>query len=75
MRYALYFDVNCDSSALAEGLYNEAKNDLFHFVKTKQASHYVRLSGYGLEKDIEYCLTRDVANVLPVYKDGRLVIR
>jgi len=66
------FNINCDSSTIAEVLYNEAADDLYGFAKNKQASHYLRLSGYGLEKDIQYCLTPDVANVLPFYKDGRL---
>jgi len=30
-------------------------------MKEKNASHYQRLSGYGLEKDIKYCLTADIA--------------
>jgi len=31
--------------------------------------------GFGLEKDIRYCLTADGANVLPVYKDGKLAVK
>lgn len=68
------FQINCDSSRMAESLYGEAKSDLFNFMKEKNASHYLRLSGYGLEKDIRYCLAADGANVLPVYKNGRLVV-
>ena len=33
------------------------------------------LMGYGLEEDIRYCLTANTANVLPIFKDGRLVIK
>ena len=39
----------------------------------KNASHFKRLLNFGLEKDIIYCLTEDVADVLVIYKDGRLV--
>jgi len=42
-------------------------------MKAKNASHYQRLSGYGLEKDIRYCLTPDVAPVLPLYENGKLI--
>lgn len=70
-----YFSINCDSSQIASSLYEEAKDDLFEFVKTKNASHYQRLSGFGLEKDIRYCLTRDAANVLVVYDEGKLVAK
>ncbi len=67
-----HFDINCDSSQSAEHLYNLAKDDLFEFIKP--TSHYKRLSGYGLDKDIRYCLTPDAANVLPVYDNGKLIV-
>lgn len=69
-----HFDINCDSSAMALNSYRQALPDLYAYLQQNQASHYLRLSGYGLQKDIQYCLTPDVANVLPVYRDGRLVI-
>lgn len=67
------FQVNCDASQIAETLYLAAKDDLFSFMKQKNASHYNRLMGFGLEKDIRYCLTNDNANVLSIYTNGRLV--
>jgi 2-phosphosulfolactate phosphatase len=69
-----HFAINCDSSHMAESLYNAGKNDLYEFLKKNEASHYHRLTGFGLEKDIRYCLTEDAANVLPVYTDGRLIV-
>ena len=67
-----HFHINCDSSQIAETLYLDAHKDLYEFMKSKNASHYHRLMGYGLEKDIRYCLTPDVANVLPFYENGKL---
>lgn len=69
------FSINCDASKIAETLYSEAKGDLYEFMKLKQASHYLRLTGFGLEKDIRYCLTEDVDNVLPIYDSGRLMAK
>ena len=69
------FSVNCDASKIAETLYEEAKDDLYGFMKDKQASHYLRLTNFGLEKDIRYCLTIDVDNVLPMYDGGRLIAK
>lgn len=71
-RIADAFDVNCDSSKMAETLYRDAKKDLYGFMEKKQASHFLRLSGYGLQEDIRYCLTPNAANVLPVYSEGKL---
>lgn len=68
-----HFSINCDASKIAESMYLEAQPDLFGFMKKHQASHYLRLSGYGLDKDMEYCLTNDGANVLVIYKDGKLI--
>ncbi|HXB94015.1 MAG TPA: 2-phosphosulfolactate phosphatase [Puia sp.] len=69
-----HFSINCDSSQIAETVYLEGKKDLFEFMKAKDASHFHRLSGYGLEKDIRYCLTPDVAPVLPLYENGKLIV-
>lgn len=69
-----HFSFNCDSSRIAETVYQDGRNDLFGFMQTKNASHYHRLMGYGLEKDIRYCLTTDVAPVLPLYENGKLVV-
>jgi 2-phosphosulfolactate phosphatase len=69
-----HFSINCDSSQIAEALYLDARGDLFEFMKAKNASHYHRLNGYGLEKDIRYCLTPDVAPVLPLYENGKLIV-
>lgn len=74
-RIGKHFTINCDSSQFAHTLYNEAKTDLFEFMKAKNASHYNRLSGFGLEKDIRYCLTADLANTLVVYEDGKLLAK
>ena len=70
-----HFDINCDSSHMAEAMYEKGKKDLFSFSKNNNASHYHRLMNFGLEKDIRYCLTPDGANVLPVYNDGKLVAK
>ena len=72
-RIKKHFFVNCDSSKIAESLYNLASDDMFSFMEKTSASHFIRLLQFGLEKDIRYCLTEDIANVLVKYKDGRLI--
>ncbi|MEI8053579.1 MAG: 2-phosphosulfolactate phosphatase [Bacteroidota bacterium] len=67
-----HFTINCDASQMAEGLFLEAREDLYEFMKQKEASHYKRLTSFGLEKDIRHCLTSNTANVLPLYKEGKL---
>ena len=67
------FEMNCDSSGIALQMYMDAKKDLFSYMKEKRASHFVRLSGFGLDRDIKYCLTPDTANILCIYEDGKLV--
>ena len=69
-----HFSVNCDASHLAENLYTIAKDDMFEFMKANNASHYHRLMNFGLERDIRHCLTSDLANILPEYMDGKLVV-
>ena len=68
-----HFSINCDASQIALGLYKEAEEDLYEFMKRKEASHYKRLTSFGLEKDIRHCLTSNTANVLPLYTEGKLI--
>ena len=74
-RVAEHFQINCDSSQMARNLYTHARQDLFEFMRSNDASHYHRLTGFGLEKDIRHCLTEDIANILPEYVNGKLVVR
>jgi 2-phosphosulfolactate phosphatase len=69
-----HFHIRCDSTRLAYNMYRTAQSDLYEFMKVNDASHYHRLTNFGLEKDIRYCLTPDGANVLPMFKGDRLVI-
>jgi 2-phosphosulfolactate phosphatase len=67
-----YFTINgCDSSLMAENMYALHQHDLYGFIQ--KTSHWHRLAAYGLEKDLEYCITEDGANVLPVYTNNALV--
>ena len=67
-----HFTIHCDSSLMAELMYDAHKNDIHGFAP--QLTHYHRLvERFGLIEDIRFCLTEDVANVLPLYIEGKLV--
>jgi 2-phosphosulfolactate phosphatase len=67
------FNINCDASQMAEGLYHSAGKDMYGYMERVNASHFARLSSYGLQEDIKFCLTPDTSSALPVYKDGKLI--
>lgn len=67
-----HFAVHCDSSLMAEDIYHLHQADMKDFIRL--TTHWHRLAAFGLEKDLEYCVTEDVANVLPIYKNGDLVV-
>jgi 2-phosphosulfolactate phosphatase len=67
-----YFTIHCDSSLMAEDMYNLHCSDIYSFIR--KTTHWHRLAAFGLEKDLEYCVTPNVADVLPVYKDGALTV-
>lgn len=69
-----HFSINCDASHMAENLYNVAKDDLYGFMKANDASHYHRLTNFGLDKDLRHCFTSNQANILPEYINGKLII-
>lgn len=66
-----HFTIHCDSSLMAMDLYSMHRNDMNAFIR--RTTHWHRLASYGLEKDLEYCVTHDAANILPVYKNGDLI--
>jgi 2-phosphosulfolactate phosphatase len=70
-----FFSIECDASQIAQSIYLEAKNDINEFMRLHNASHYNRLINFGLIKDVEYCLTPDLANILPLYNDGKIQIK
>lgn len=67
-----HFQVFCDASLTAEILYRHTRNDTWAFIR--QSTHYHRLSAYGLEKDMQWCVTENIANVLPLYQAGALMV-
>ncbi len=67
------FDTENDSAIAALALYKMAQGDMLGFLKN--SSHAKRLKGLSIIKDIDFCLQRDVYDVLPVLKDGELVPR
>ena len=66
-----HFAIHCDSSLMAEDMYRLHKNDIKQFIR--KTTHWHRLAAYGLEADLEYCVTADQANVLPIYRNGDLI--
>ena len=68
------FSIHCDSSLMASAMFEKHKNNLMDFAPS--LTHYHRLvERFGLIEDIKFCLTNDVANVLPVYSDGKLITK
>ena len=65
------FTIHCDSSLMAQNIYSQHKHDLKSFIR--HTTHWHRLSQYGLEKDLEYCVSPDLANILPFYRNGDLI--
>ncbi|MFY7653073.1 MAG: 2-phosphosulfolactate phosphatase [Chitinophagaceae bacterium] len=70
-RVKQHFTIHCDSSLMAENMYVANKDKRYEFIR--QLTHWHRLEKFGLEKDLEYCVTEDVAPVLPFYRDGKLI--
>lgn len=52
-----------DSALMAQMLYDQGKNDLVGFIQ--KSSHAKRLSGFNIDKDIEFCMSMNKYNVVP----------
>jgi 2-phosphosulfolactate phosphatase len=63
----------CDAPLAAQHMYNQAKNNMMEFLKN--SSHVKRLAKLNIHKDIEFCLTPDQYNVVPVLENNILVAK
>jgi 2-phosphosulfolactate phosphatase len=61
-----------DSSIAAKYLYLSAKDNYMGYLKS--SSHRRRLKNLNLNEDIKYCLTPNQTDVIPILKNGKLVI-
>ncbi|MCB9447946.1 MAG: 2-phosphosulfolactate phosphatase [Flavobacteriales bacterium] len=65
------FSTTCDSAIAASHIFGIANYDLYRFLD--YSSHRIRLRQLKLEKDIRYCLQRDITDIIPVLKGDALV--
>ena len=64
------FGYACDAPIMAHRLYNQARHDLKGFLK--DSSHIQRLQRLNLEKDIDFCMTEDQYDVVPVIRNNSI---
>lgn len=64
------FSDACDAPLMARHLYNAAKVNLAKFLS--ESSHVRRLNKLNIHEDMEFCLTTDKFNVVPVLTNGVL---
>lgn len=69
------FAINCDSCLMAKEMYQLHMHDMKSFIR--HTTHWHRLKAFGLEKDLEFCVTPGGAEVLPVYDapSGALIVQ
>ena len=65
------FESQCDAVTASVDLWNLAKPDLFGYIQ--KSAQKGRLASKGLDDCIEFCLTADQTNVVPVFINDRLV--
>jgi 2-phosphosulfolactate phosphatase len=61
-----------DSSLMAKRLYLAARHNMMQFLE--DSTHFKRLSRLNLYKDIEFCLTEDLYDILIAQREGELVV-
>lgn len=66
------FYSDCDSANASSLVYRTGRKNLMSFLKS--CSHRKRLAHLNLEKDVAYCLQRDITDVIPVLQGDRLVL-
>jgi len=64
------FETICDSTVSARDMWNNHKDNLDAFISL--CAQPARLRKNGVAECIDYCLTKDTCNVVPLYKNGRI---
>ena len=59
-----------DAALMARDLYYRHATDLM--TVAHQSSHAQRLAGFGVIKDLEYCMEKSLFSVVPTYQDGKI---
>lgn len=62
----------CDAPVIAQRLYAEARHDLKEYLK--DSSHIKRLQRLNIQKDIDFCLTEDQYDVVPVIRANTIMV-
>jgi len=65
------FEAHHDSTFAAKSLYELAHKDLIQFMEN--SSHFKRLEKFNLAEDVKYCLTPDLAPVVPILEGNYLI--
>ncbi len=65
------FSFENDATLASLHLYQTAKEDLMQYLSI--SSHVRRLANLNIHKDVEFCLQHDLYDVLPVWREDRLV--
>lgn len=65
------FELSCDAPLAAKTLYQAAKPQLKNFLY--DSSHVKRLKKLNILKDVEFCLTKDAFQVVPILKKEELI--
>lgn len=65
------FEARNDSAQCALELWNAAKNDLRQYME--KASHIHRLRKYGMDDVFDYTFELDTCNVVPLYRDEKII--
>lgn len=65
------YNINCDSTLASIDLWNIARNDIFAYIQ--KCTHRHRMRNLISDEVVRYCHTPDLLNVVPVWKNGRIV--
>lgn len=74
MIYNLLKEKNCEMSdiaKMAKYIYENNK-DIVSFIKN--ARHFNVLTSLGLQGDLKYCCSKDLTDIVPIFRDGKIDI-
>lgn len=67
-----FYDSSCDATQAAKVLWDNAKNDIYGFLKN--SSHRKRLANLNIDSDVHFCLKPNQTTKIPILKNDVLVV-
>jgi 2-phosphosulfolactate phosphatase len=67
-----HFELNSDISTVTKDLFLKYENDLMAMIK--KSAHFKRLNNFGVNRDFELCITKNLFEKAPFWNGSSIIL-